>query len=264
MEAYLLAFACVFAVNLLPAFGPPTWALLVFFKLHDDLGVVPMVVGGALCAASGRLLLAQASRRFRHHLSDERRGHLHVAAGALTGNRRRTAGALALFAISPLPSAQLFVAAGLLDLRLLRLTAAFFAGRLVSYAAYVTGAALAEARLGDVLGDSFSSPVGICLQVAMLAALVALLRVDWAQRLARRPDERRGRARRHSGIRHPYRLNARGLRDHKRRRREQEQFTKTSARSRRGGADSDGVIVGKRALPGDETDGEERGPAVEA
>jgi hypothetical protein len=28
MEPYLLTFACIFAVNLLPAFGPPTWALL--------------------------------------------------------------------------------------------------------------------------------------------------------------------------------------------------------------------------------------------
>ena len=27
-----IALGCVFAVNLLPAFGPPTWAVLVFWR----------------------------------------------------------------------------------------------------------------------------------------------------------------------------------------------------------------------------------------
>jgi uncharacterized membrane protein YdjX (TVP38/TMEM64 family) len=184
MDAYLLTFVCIFAVNLLPAFGPPTWAVLVFFKLQYDLPVVPMVLGGALCAASGRLVLARGSRRFRRRLSTERRNHLNAAAEALTSDRRRSAGAFGLFALSPVPSAQLFVAAGLLDLRLLRLTAAFFVGRLVSYALYVSGAALAHESLGRALGRAFTSPVGIALQIAMLLALIALLRIDWTSRLA--------------------------------------------------------------------------------
>jgi uncharacterized membrane protein YdjX (TVP38/TMEM64 family) len=192
MGTYVLTFGCVFAVNLLPAFGPPTWAVLVFFKLRYDLPVVPMVIGGALCAASGRLLLAQASRHLRRRLSAERREHLSAAADALTGDRRRSVGALGLFALSPVPSAQLFVAAGLLDLRLLRLTGAFFAGRLVSYAIYVSGAAFARESLGDVLGDAFASPIGIALQLAMLLGIVVLLRIDWASRLARRRQTRPG------------------------------------------------------------------------
>jgi uncharacterized membrane protein YdjX (TVP38/TMEM64 family) len=185
VEPYLLAFACIFAVNLLPAFGPPTWAVLVFLKLEFDLPLVPMVLGGALCAAAGRLVLAHGSRRFRHRLSSERREGLDAVAEVLTADRRRGVGALGLFALSPVPSAQLFVAAGLLDLRLLRLTAAFFAGRLVSYTTYVSGAAMAHESLRDVLGDAFASPVGIGLQITMLLALVALLRIDWAGRLAR-------------------------------------------------------------------------------
>jgi hypothetical protein len=186
MEDYLLTFGCVFAVNLLPAFGPPSWAVLVYFKLTYDLPIVPMVAGGALCAASGRLVLAHASRHLRGRLSAERREHLSAAATALTGDRLRTAGALGLFALSPVPSAQLFVAAGLLDLQIVRLTAAFFAGRLISYAIYVSGAAFAQESLGDVLGGAFTSPLGIALQLAMLIGIAALLRIDWASRLARR------------------------------------------------------------------------------
>jgi membrane protein YqaA with SNARE-associated domain len=190
MGPFVLTFGCVLAVNLLPAFGPPTWAVLVFFKLRYDLPVMPMVIGGALCAASGRLLLAHASRHLRRRFSPERREHLAAAADALAGDRHRSAGALGLFALSPVPSAQLFVAAGLLDLHLLRLTAAFFTGRLASYAIYVSGAAFARESLGDVLGDAFAFPIGIALQLAMLLGVVALLRIDWATRLARRRQTR--------------------------------------------------------------------------
>jgi membrane protein YqaA with SNARE-associated domain len=131
--AYLVALACIFGVNLLPAFGPPTWAVLVFFKLNSDLAAVPLVLGGAVAAASGRLLLAHAARRVRGRFSPKRLESLAAAQQALAGDRRRELGGLALFALSPLPSAQLFVAAGLLEVPLLALTTAFFAGRLVSY-----------------------------------------------------------------------------------------------------------------------------------
>ena len=111
---------------------------------------------------------------------------LAAARELLAGDRRRAAGGLALFALSPVPSAQLFVAAGLLAVPLLPLTAAFFAGRLVSYSLYVGGATLAADRLGDTFTDVFTSPAGIALQVAMLAGLVALLRVDWRAVLQKR------------------------------------------------------------------------------
>ena len=178
--------AAVLGVNLLPAFGPPTWSLLVFFRLNSDLAAVPLVLGGALAAASGRYVLATAARHFRSRLSDERREHLGAAEEMLVGSPRKAAAGLGLFALSPIPSAQLFVAAGLLDVPLLPLTAAFFAGRLVSYTLYVSAASLADDTFGDVLRDSLTSPVGIALQFVLLGGLVALLRVDWTKVVARR------------------------------------------------------------------------------
>src|SRR4051812_12502711 len=185
MTAYLVAFACIFGVNLLPAFGPPTWAALVFFKLNGDLAAMPLVLGGAVAAASGRLLLAHAARRARGRFSPKRLASLAAAEEALAGDRRKEVGGLVLFALSPVPSAQLFVAAGLLEVRLLTLTAAFFAGRLVSYSLYVGGASLARHSLEHTLTGAFSSWWGITLQVLMLAGLVALVRVDWTRVLAR-------------------------------------------------------------------------------
>jgi len=181
-----VALGTIFGVNLLPAFGPPTWAVLVFFRLHSELPTIPLVLLGAMAAASGRLVLAATTRRFRSHFSAARRENLEAAEDLLVGSRGKALAGLGLFALSPVPSAQLFVAAGLLTVPLVPLTAAFFAGRLVSYSLYVGAASAAKDTLGSVLGDAFGSPLGIALQVAMLAGLVLLLRVDWADVLRRR------------------------------------------------------------------------------
>src|SRR4051794_7124819 len=186
MGQYLLVALAVFGVNLLPAFGPPTWAILVLFRLNTDVEAVPLVLVGAVSAASGRYVLALGSRHFRSRMSPKRLESLEAAREFFAGSRAKGLAALGLFALSPIPSAQLFVAAGLLDVPLLPLTAAFFVGRLVSYSLYVSAASLADDTFGEVLRDALTSPLGIALQVVMLGGLVALVRVDWTKVLARR------------------------------------------------------------------------------
>ena len=186
MLPYIALVGVVFGANMLPAFGPPTWSLLVFFRLQSHIPAVPLVLIGALAAASGRLVLAFASRRFRDHLSAERLEHLAAARDALAGGRKRALAGLGLFALSPLPSSQLFIAAGLVAVPIVPLTAAFFAGRLVSYTIYVTAASAVKHSLGSTITGAFTSPLGIALQIVMLAGLVALMRIDWARLLARR------------------------------------------------------------------------------
>ena len=114
--------------------------MLVFFELNGDLAAVPLVIGGAIAAACGRLTLAWASGRCR----------------------------------------------GRLAVPLVPLALAFFAGRLVSYSIYVGGATLAQESLGDAFAGALTSPVGIALQLAMLAALVGLVKIDWAAIATRR------------------------------------------------------------------------------
>ncbi|HXS46677.1 MAG TPA: hypothetical protein VN756_04370 [Solirubrobacterales bacterium] len=169
-----VAVGVVFAVNLLPAFGPPTWAVLVFFSLQFDLPAVPLVLFGALAAASGRFLLASGARRLRPRLSAARLAHLSRAQAEISANRARAAAGLGLFALSPVPSGQLFVGAGLMTVPLLPLTAAFFAGRLVSYSIYVGAATVAEQNLGSLALDALTSPLGMALQIAMLIGLALL------------------------------------------------------------------------------------------
>jgi hypothetical protein len=184
---YLALFAIVFGINLLPAFGPPTWAVLVFTRLHWHLNPIALVLIGAVAATSGRYLLARGARHFKGRMPQRMKTNL---GDAQTLIERKKVGAIALFAlfvVSPLPSAQLFLAVGLLDLPLGLLTLAFFFGRLISYSIYVSVATLAEKQFGHVAGQIFGSPWSIALQVVLLIAVCFLPFVNWRRFLDRSP-----------------------------------------------------------------------------
>jgi membrane protein YqaA with SNARE-associated domain len=183
---YVAVFAIVFGINLLPAFGPPTWAVLVFTRLHWHLNPVALVLLGAVAASSGRYLLALGARRFSGRLPERMRTNLDDARALLDRKRTSTLAVFVVFVVSPLPSAQLFVAAGFLDLNLRLFTLAFFVGRLVSYSLYVGLAVVADKQFGNVLANLFGSPWSIGLQVVLLVAVCLLPLVNWRRLL--RPD----------------------------------------------------------------------------
>lgn len=89
MTEYAIALGVIFAVNLLPALGPPTWAVLVFFYLTFGLEPLILVPIGALAAASGRFVLATVTRRMRSRFGTERLDDLDAVEEALTRNPAR-------------------------------------------------------------------------------------------------------------------------------------------------------------------------------
>ena len=60
MTDYLMLFALVLGVNLLPAFGPPTWSIIVLFGLNSDM---PLWATVPVCATQndGSLLGSAAA-----------------------------------------------------------------------------------------------------------------------------------------------------------------------------------------------------------
>ena len=180
---YLILFAIVLGVNLMPAFGPPTWSVIVLYGLNSNLKLVPIVLTAALAAALGRFLLALACRHLGGWIKGRTRRNLEAARKALERNRRSGLIGLGLFALSPLPSAQLFEAAGLARVPLLGFTASFFVGRTISYSIYAaTAKGLSESSLGDSFRGALTSPLGLSLQILMIALLVAFTQIDWAKR----------------------------------------------------------------------------------
>lgn len=178
-------FAIVLAINLMPAFGPPTWSIIVLYGFNTDLPLPAIIVVGAAAAATGRFLLASGFRLLGNRVSEKTRRNLAAARTLFERNRRNGLIALGFFALSPVPSAQLFEAAGLAKVRLLAFTAAFFIGRLVSYSLYGFSAEqLKRSSLGSVISENLSSPIAILIEVVMIGALVALTRIDWQKYLA--------------------------------------------------------------------------------
>lgn len=190
MTSCLILFLIVLGINLLPAFGPPTWSIVVFYGLNSDLPTTLIIAISALAAAMGRLLLGHGFRIFGGYLPEQQKRNLAAAGQALEARRRNMVLALGLFAVSPLPSAQLFAAAGLAGVRMLSFTAAFFAGRLISYSIYAeTAKGLRGTTVGDAFATTLKSPWGIALQIGMIALLVLLAQIDWSRFLPKNTDQ---------------------------------------------------------------------------
>ena len=182
MMTLVVLFLIVLGINLLPAFGPPTWSVILFYGLNTELPAAVIVLVCAVAAASGRLLLAYAFRFLRGYLPAKLKRNLAAAHDLLESRKGGMWWGLGLFALSPLPSAQLFEAAGLAGVRLLGFTAAFFAGRLVTYSFYAASAkGLRGTSLGDAFAGIFSSPWGIALQIGMILLLALLAQIDWSR-----------------------------------------------------------------------------------
>jgi len=176
---YVLLAALVLALNLLPAFAPPTWAVLVFYKLNSTMNTAAIITIGVFAAASGRYLLARFFLHIRKHLPAKYSDNLVRIKARLTKRKKVGVLYLFLFALSPLPSAQLFEAAALADAPLFPITAAFMCGRAVSYTSTVLGAStLKRHGLGGTLLDSMKSPWGIALQLICLLAIYLVMRAD--------------------------------------------------------------------------------------
>ena len=186
MTSALVVVAVVLGVNLMPVLGPPTWLVLVLLRLHLQVPLVPLVLLGSASATAGRILLALGTRALSRHLPQRRVARLR-AAGELVGQHRgRAAAGLGLFLLSPLPSAQLFEAAGIMHLALRPLAIAFALGRLASYSVYAGAATVVDTSYGDAFRDSLTSWPSLVLQGALLVGIWQLSRVDWLARLAPR------------------------------------------------------------------------------
>ena len=175
-------FAVVFALNVIPAFAPPTWMALSWVGFSHPLGN-PFVVAaiGALAATAGRIVLAKLARIIRRYFSDTMRGNIDVIKESLERHRTLTFGGFLVYAFGPFPSNYLFIAYGLTTLPLWLAAVPFFIGRCVSYSFFVFTASevshhisLEATEAQPYLGVYF-----VVSQLLLLAIVVALARIDW-------------------------------------------------------------------------------------
>jgi membrane protein YqaA with SNARE-associated domain len=181
----LVAFAVVFAINLVPYFMPPTWAVVSFFLIAYDLPFWPLCVGCALAATAGRCALALMSERWgRRLLTAQHRANV-SALGQWLNERAgwREAVAVMVYSLGPIPSNQLFIAAGLSGARLRPIAAGFLVGRLVSYPALAFTARGVTGQLGSLFTQGWRDPKAIALELLSIVGVVVFARIDWPRLL---------------------------------------------------------------------------------
>lgn len=183
MTTYLILALVVIFINALPAFAPPTWTVLVFFSIQYSSNPIALVLIGAAAAVTGRAILAWYFRKFADLIPTRFSKNMIEAGKYLEKNSATKYSVLGLFFISPLSSAQLFEAAGLMKTIALKpLLAAFALGRIISYSGYVTGAhMLGDTSFGQLVINHLKSPWAIALQLVMIGALVGLGMIDWSR-----------------------------------------------------------------------------------
>ena len=167
-------------LNAVPAFMPPTWSVLAYFHLYQGLPVVPLAVVGALGATTGRAILAIGSRAFgKRFVPASWRANVEYLVATLQSRPTLALPSLALFALGPIPSNHLFVAAGLARAPLPPILAVFASARFVSYVLWVSAANVADQSLREALGSRVAGWGAITLQIAGFALIVLAMRIDW-------------------------------------------------------------------------------------
>jgi hypothetical protein len=189
MEGIWLVFLVVLALNLLPAFAPPTWVALSFFSYKfPDNDIAMLALVGATAATLGRVILAKSARSLVRGklLSPETRQNIDAIKDKLEGKRTLTAGVCLFYAFSPLPSNYLFIAYGLTTLELRLLALPFFLGRLIGYNFWAHLGSAAAHKLAIEAPHNYMSVYFILVQVACLALLYLFTRIDWRRLLEER------------------------------------------------------------------------------
>jgi hypothetical protein len=184
MRSAILLFLLVYALNVIPAFAPPTWMVfsLIGFRYPAHEGMLLALVGA--CAATlGRISLAKLAYvivrgRF---LSESTRANIEAIREKLEKRRKLTFGVFLFYALTPLPSNYLFIAYGLTGMGLSLIAVPFFLGRVVSYRLWAFTASTVARKLSlesteamPYLGGYF-----VVSQILLLFLVYAFTKIDW-------------------------------------------------------------------------------------
>ena len=190
---WLAVWGLAVVLNVVPAFMPPTWAVLAYFHLYHGLPTLPLALIGALGATTGRALLALGSRAFGDRFLPPRwRANIEELVKALREQPTLAISSLALFGLGPLPSNQLFIAAGIARAPLLPILLVFSVARCISYILWISAANVADRSLEELIGPHFGSWGVIVMQLAGFALILFIMRVDWRSVLRSRPPADHG------------------------------------------------------------------------
>ena len=165
-------------------------ASVAFYYDFNSKELMLLAILTSLSATCGRLLLALWSSKVarRKLLSEEERLNLDVIRQRLHSKPLLASGFIFLYAMSPFPSGQFFLAYGLSNLSLKLAIVPFFLGRYISYVVWV----YSSSRLSDSINiEQFQSGTwfGVWFVITQLAGLFLVYlftKVNWRSLILRK------------------------------------------------------------------------------
>jgi hypothetical protein len=178
--AYIFTF--IFFFNLIPAFSPPTWVILTYIEFFYHPNVLMLTLVGALAATAGRVTLALLAKKLirNRFLRPATIKNIDTVKGKLQEHKHLTFSLFLFYALSPLPSNQLFLAYGLTDLSLKFIALPFFVGRLASYAFWaITAAQVSQQTIKNLSGRTLFIVYFFVIQILTLLTVYLFAKIDW-------------------------------------------------------------------------------------
>jgi membrane protein YqaA with SNARE-associated domain len=182
MQTLIIIFFIILALNLIPAFSPPSWMVLSYISILYKPNWLLLATTGAIAATTGRVLLAKLSHVIVRNkvLSQTTIENLDNLSAEMRKRKTLTWGIFLLYAFGPLPSNQLFIAYGLTGLSLRLIVLPFFIGRFASYAFWIVTAS----EISNKLIESFNvknlfTGYFIVGQIVTLFLVYLFAKIDW-------------------------------------------------------------------------------------
>lgn len=176
---YLLFFLTILLVNLLPAFAPPTWTLIVFFLNYYQLNTYLTILLAVIAATLGRYVLYSYSEWLSKIVFNRwGRENLQFLGQSLGHTPKRNFIFVFLYSITPLSTTALFVAGGLAKINKNILLLAFALGRIISYTVLALTSQVVVTNLSEVYNGSPSWEQVLSASFALMVLLLFIF-LDW-------------------------------------------------------------------------------------
>lgn len=183
---YLILWIFIFGINVVPAFMPPTWTILAFFYIRYHLAFIPTVIFGATAATLGRVMLANLAKLYLRPVIPQKALKNYTALGDfLKKDKRLTIPLLFTYAFFPVPSNDVYITAGLVNLSLRMIAFAFFCGRLISYSFWVGLAYHTSKNLDHLFSQHLSKGWAFAGEFVGFGLIVLIGSINWGKVLPR-------------------------------------------------------------------------------
>ena len=176
-------FLLFFIFNVIPAFMPPTWAVLAYFQITQGGNILFLAVVGAFFSTIGRFVLAKWSGPvFSKFLNWGHMKHnVEFAHEALSKKPFAAFIFTFLYSLSPFPSNAVFIIAGTAKLKLVSIILGFFIGRVISYAALMYLSVFTIGAIDSAI--SFDNVSNWVIDILGIALTVMFFLIDWKKTL---------------------------------------------------------------------------------